>query len=491
MAIRDAFGWSTLPTRYLFVRRTPLGNDATGDGTDSKPFASIARAMAAWTAGAVICVAPETFPSLLNIAAGGTAAAPMVITSYPGLDSPSIQGVGLKAGNIVNHLWLVNLKVAAPSAGDYPIDFLGSGTGLRVEGCRISGGLGVRHQAWANGGQGVRWRDCEWYRTFIFDVPDKNGAYFEGHDNLVLEEGGVLRCGRVGDMFDQGYYIHQSCGPATTLNLMVAMNNAGGLQQRTGGIADGHFFFRNPVNMQLGHAETPTQASGVARNMVAVDSANIGTMPRGHAYWFGNTRNAVGDNLIALHQRTGSQPVAFLNADGASGTILRNSCAFDWNPAGAPNVSGPGITAEPSCDFRYAARGANAAGVYPNPGASLPEYAGICGLQASESAFWDAVLAQSKTQWRAELGAKFVTDYFRSSLGRPRLNAGGAVPTPEPTPVPPPPPPPPAPAPATGNVDAGMVGPNAVITVTNYTGAMSTTNLQAARAAVRASFGIT
>ena len=424
-------GWSALPdplATKIYVDKT--GNDTTGNGTATKPYASLTKVKSVATAGSVIHIGPGVWNETSWTLSGASATKPTVIMGWPGKERPVFTGTpgfGIKNGTNIKNLWLVDLVFKNNNGtGTYPLDFLCTGTNIRIEGCLITGGTGLRVQAYPSG----RFTNFTIYRTIIANCADYNGVYFEGVDNLIIDSSYVHDNGGVGDIRKQGCYIHQSCGPATVVNSFFSMNCAGGLQQRPGGTCNDCFGYKNPINFQIGHGETnlsgadnsrgPYKATGTISNCVAYDSDNIGAAnPRGHGYWLANCTNVICDNNIAMNQSTGSQPVGFVLTDGAISATIKNCLVYKWSNGSDPAISAnSGTLTQQNNDTRFALVGSNPGTSYPNSSRTILTLCSTLGITASETSFINDMLLQSKSRWKTGLEAKNINKYFREGFGR-------------------------------------------------------------------------
>lgn len=405
--------WTPIPapagSRVLCISST-TGNDTSGTGSETAPFRSISKALSVYQQGDDLWL-DGGFLAITNWSLSGTPTNPTVVRGWPGKPRPLLEAFSTRVGSQVNNLWLVDLIVApAPTTG-YALDFLGTGSNIRVEGCLIQGGSDSRFQAYPSG----RYNNLVFNRTVIADATG-NGVYFQGVDNLTLQDVSVVNIGTTGNKFKQGVYIHQSCGPAIVKGCQFIACKAGGLQQRTGGVLFDTFAYKTPVGLQMGHAETalvgdgntaPYKANGTVTNCVVVDSANIGTMARGHGLWFDNATVNSSGNLV-VNQVTGSDPVPITVVNGATASIA-DTIVYNWNKPGDPVVlvSGSTVTYGTN-DFRFATKGLNPGTAYPAPTRGLP---------VSEAAYIAGVKANWRGNWNDQFTATETNKYVRAGFG--------------------------------------------------------------------------
>ncbi len=398
--------WTPIPSSRVICISSTTGNDTSGTGSEATPFRSISKALSVYQQGDDLWL-DGTFPAVSGWGVSGTPADPTVVRGWPGKPRPTLPAFGIRVGNQVNNLWLVDL-IVSPTSG-YALDFLGTGTNIRVEGCLVTGTN--RFQAYPSG----RFTNVVFNRSVIADATD-NGVYFQGVDNLTLQDVSVVNVGSTGNMFKQGVYIHQSCGPATVKGCQFIACKAGGLQQRSGGLLFDTFSYKTPVGLQMGHTETalvgdgnaaPYKAVGTVTNCVVVDSANIGTMARGHGLWFDNANVTSSGNLV-VNQVTGSDPVPITVNNGATVSIT-NTLVYNWNKAGDPTVliSGSTVTYGTN-DFRFATKGSNAGTTYPAPTRGLP---------VAEAAYIAGVKNNWRGNWNDQFTATETNKYVRAGFG--------------------------------------------------------------------------
>ena len=415
-------GWTPLPAGAA-VYASKQGSDTTGNGTQAKPYLTLAKALANSSGATDIYLGAGTWPAIAGWNRSGTASDPVVISTIPGSPSRAIidGGFSTKYEARTDNVWLVDLDIRAGTA-DYAVDFLGSGANVRIEGCVISQKIGVRMQA---SPLSARYTSPTFYRTVVTDTPNANGVYIQGADGLVIDSCAFINAGGKANTRHQTVYVHQSCRNATIVNSIVAYAGAGGFQHRVGGATisaasiDECFGFQCAIPFQLGHPETSLvgdgnvaafKAKGTIRNSVAVGGMDTGTDPRGFAFWF-DSGTFTSEGNIALNGG-GSQPVAFSNSNGAT-TTFTGSLGYNWNKPGEPNVLGSGVTLGAGNDFRYITKGAAApASVYPSPNQTLAQYAG------SEVAYFAGVRGNWKGNWNEKFTARATNAWFRAGVGR-------------------------------------------------------------------------
>jgi hypothetical protein len=164
-----SFDLGRSPTRTVYV--SPLGSNATGNGTAGSPYGTIAFAAAQATPGTAVVLLPGTYPGgtfLANLA--GTAAAPIWIGGAPGQARPVIEGGGeglhlVKPRYVVVHdLEVRNVSangINADDGGDYANAEAARFLTLRRVHVRDVGGTGNQDGIKLSGVRDVVVVDCE------------------------------------------------------------------------------------------------------------------------------------------------------------------------------------------------------------------------------------------------------------------------------------------------------------------------------------------
>lgn len=179
------FADDRLPLRELFV--APSGSNTTGDGSRTKPFQTLTRALQGWRPGDAIRLLPGNYNGGLSLSnVRGTPAAPIWIGGVPGEALPVIRG-GTSALQMsrVSYLVLENLSVIGATVngvncddgGDYGnpdashhllfrnLQIQDIGTGGNHDGLKLSGindyfVVGCAFQRMSAGGSGIDHVGC-------------------------------------------------------------------------------------------------------------------------------------------------------------------------------------------------------------------------------------------------------------------------------------------------------------------------------------------
>lgn len=431
-----ASDWTPIPSGpHVCVSHS--GNDTTGDGSEAHPYATTNKARTVMTPGYDLWLDSGIWPSILDWTLSGTVANPTVIMTWPGRNRAHIQGgdnqmgFAIQDSAVVNNLWLVDLSIKSVSS--YPMSFLGSGSNIRIEGCHALGGNGVRFQGWPNPSVN-RWANITWFRSFVSDAPGINGLFVGSADGFSMIESAIIRCGGVGDLRHQDLYVHQSGMPGSGLldGCIFGYPSAGGAQLRIGGTIKRCIAHECGVGLQMGSEETELLGEGndVAYRAVGTieqcsvnDGANVGTEPRGFAYWFDKCDSALID-CIAVNNYHGDQPVVCTLRHISDVDIINNT-ALNWTRPGNDVIevlAGSSTPVYSGNNFTYAyITTVPPPGYFSNPYLNLTDVALALGVGPTEEDLWTAVVSNSKSNWCNKLTAYVINDMLRESVNKPRV----------------------------------------------------------------------
>jgi hypothetical protein len=322
----------------------------------------------------------------------------------------------------------------------------------------------LRHQVQlqSTGVAGVRmsnfiFRHCAF--AYVSDSTEHaQGLYLDGTAGITVEDSVFYHNGWSDDgtrdtatniptEFNHNVYVQN-----TTYGLLFRRNVNGhasesGLMMRGDGVANENVFANNPVNFTMGGgtAYNTARPSGVtyeARNNVIVGSENINTAnPRGFGIGFENTRDGgVFDSNLIVNVGTNSTanqvPVSstWLSTEFNLPTYfnMTNNIVWRWAPNFTTNSYGNNAFMTRIKSRQYPAQlhftysgnvihndtaptGDNRqtpVTAYPDPTRDTYSYAAANGY-ASETALWQAMVANPKAAW-----AKSIGDYIRAGYGR-------------------------------------------------------------------------
>ena len=171
------------------------------------------------------------------------------------------------------------------------------------------------------------------------------GIFATGVDGLLIEECIFDRNGWNPDIpgaeathFNRNLYLSQNENVVTRANI-DARGASGGIQQRTGGIAELNLSLQNPLGISFGHAENPAEniAGGAIRNNVLLGSRDIADRPRGFGITVGARSEGVDvyGNIVSSNE-AGSGNVAGIligsDVDGMTsmGHAIRENIVYSW-----------------------------------------------------------------------------------------------------------------------------------------------------------------
>jgi hypothetical protein len=251
--VTNAPAWTVLaPATGRVVYVSASGVD-TNDGSEAKPFKTIAAALKlkpqrVWLNGGETFTMPDTF------GLSGTTDQPAVIGSY-----------GTGRATIVNpkgpalHLWFASdvLVTGLTLQGDIGLRAWNCNR-VRIEDCDLSGSRINAELTGARRTNGVTFYGCIIADAHGTTEARTQGIYAEQVDGLVIEwsvldhngwsAGQAMKSPPEGN---HGLYAHESCGPVTVRNSIIARSCATGLLMRTGGVVENCAFINNPIDLSL------------------------------------------------------------------------------------------------------------------------------------------------------------------------------------------------------------------------------------------------
>lgn len=304
------------------------------------------------------------------------------------------------------------------------------------------------------------------------------GTYLAGVDGLLLEEclfdhngWSETVFGADPTIFRHNIYIQSNCSNVTTRRLISARAGATGMQQRAGGLCEGHLFLQNPLNIVFG-------TGGTVRNCVVLDSRDIDRAnPRGVGIQFssGSDHEAYG-NICAWRTTPATWNLVGLSIDNSVSNVnIHDNIVWKWWTAGTPGATGIGIEGTPLAPItirknavqmltggsavlnpvsvqlslsgnRYyaptptvfqlgnngytfpqwvAVTGEDSSSftqaTYPSPDRTIGTYMAALGRSPTLGAFLEQARLQSRVYWRQEYTAQAVTDYIRAGFGLPAV----------------------------------------------------------------------
>lgn len=202
------------------------------------------------------------------------------------------------------------------------------------------------------------------------------GFYVQETDAFLLDGSVVAENGAApgtGTQFNQGGYIHATCGPATVTNSVFYKNAAHGLQMRSGGICRGNLFLDNPVGMSFGlvngEAAFAGGVSGDISDNVFIGGGAVAGGPnagkRGWAMDLSNAKSVVVQRDVIAHDNQNFSPAIHIaNCQQLTNPAqalpankwslsLRDVWVYDWKPgpmelSATYTVNGKAVKAAPT-----------------------------------------------------------------------------------------------------------------------------------------------
>lgn len=230
------------PWRYAAAGRTlwvdPAGNNQAA-GTNTAPFATIARAVEAARPGDVVYVRAGTYREAISLTRSGTADKPIVVSCAPGdlgkvKVTPSANWVranprgAVVTFRSVSHVWVNGLVIEGPKGrpealasedfGANGVTFAnGAGAGCRVTNCVVSNNLHCGIKEMGHGGTGILVEGNVIYGNGVTLLD--HGIYMPAND--VVMNGNVV-------FSNAGFGIHSYAAPQRqVITRNVAFNHPG------------------------------------------------------------------------------------------------------------------------------------------------------------------------------------------------------------------------------------------------------------------------
>lgn len=420
-------------TRRIYVSTS--GSDSNDGLSEDSPVASISKGISLLRDGYpdwLLFKRGDVFSGSLGLwkKSGRSPSEPMVIGAYGDLSEPrpvfnTGTGPGIQTNGgggspeVMRNLAFVSLYFHAnrrdpsqgspESGGEAGIQWLRGGENILVEDCVFEHySVGMVWQEYQSVISNVRI-----YRTLILDSWSNNrpqGIYMEGVEGFVLEESILDRNGwspfvsnSVPDIFSHNIYIQTSnAGDPVLKNNIIMRGASHGAQMRSGGTAEGNVFVENAIALLLGGGNEPVPGGVTAniRDNVVLEGVDIlprqghqnrEDIPRGWAIDLANIKTARVENNIVAHCR-GSMCATISQDRNAT---YANNVIWDW-PAGGRLGETPGP--------------------FVNPEATIGSYNAELGGAATVEAFAQELRKQRKGNWRTDLTAQRVREYFRAAF---------------------------------------------------------------------------
>lgn len=231
------------------------------------------------------------------------------------------------------------------------------------------------------------------------------GIYASGVDGLVIEDcvfdknGWNDKADAPPTIFNHNIYLQHDNG----LDVIVRRNiicrgSSHGIQMRSGGLCEGNFFYRNPIQVFSGY-DTPVDGStATVRDNVILEATDIiSSLPRGWGITLKNLVSAtVMRNIVAHVKSSGPNVISIENWPFAS---YADNVVYNW----------PTPTASRGKMF-------DTPGPWVDPNRTPLSYCERLGIPGTESEFFARIRSQSRDNWRSEFTAKEIGDYIRAGF---------------------------------------------------------------------------
>lgn len=397
-------------TRTIYVSSS-IGRDTNDGLSQATPVKTLAKGKSllrngqpdwlllrkgdTWTNEAIgqVCTSGRSATEPMLISSYGSGARPLIKTTPAlgsGISTSGSGGCGaIAAAGSGDYLAVVGLEFYAytrdPNSPDFNLStvatsqagfiFLSVSHWLLLEDNKFSFYGGNAVQAWPTG-SGL-FRNVILRRNVIVDnyatVGHCQGLFTSDTSNLVIEENvwdhngwNEQVAGANATIFNRSMYLSHGDGNTTVRGNIDANGASGGVQIRTGGIADDNLFLRTPVSIRFGSDQNQAiDVSGAIRNNVILGGRDIGnagdpgSQLNGTGIWISsnaaNTQgaNSFGDSFvkdldvhsnIIAHNELGTGNIAGIlmgNTGNASftNTNIHDNIVYDWTRAVWPTAN--------------------------------------------------------------------------------------------------------------------------------------------------------
>lgn len=240
------------------------------------------------------------------------------------------------------------------------------------------------------------------FRTQIIDNYDTGshaqGVFAKETEDLTMEECLFDHNGWIEDVaggestkFNHNIYIQNGTRGTVVKNSIIMRGSSHGMQLRGGGIAENNFLYRNPISILIGGGTTPDEGgvTGTIKDNVIYKGVDMDSgEPRG---W------GIGLENINEVDVTGNMMLA------CEGTMCRSM-----------DVDTPGVTYADNFVQDWGTDTDSVPGPVP---VTLEDYLATIGLETEEE-FYAALREQSRFNYREELTAAAINEFFRNSVNQ-------------------------------------------------------------------------
>lgn len=251
-------------------------------------------------------------------------------------------------------------------------------------------------------------RGCVIVDSYSDNQGHSNGMFISGVDGLLIEDCVLDRNGwdpafpgAIPTIFNHNFYLQYSNKNVVTRRNIAMRASSHAIQQRSGGLIEDMFCWRNPIGPQMGSDQNPNlgNVTGTIKNCVVLEATDITpTLPRGWGIFFEDTdvkAITIDNNLVANVVAKGGNRLAIL--DRTIGTYSKN-VVWNW-----PSLWASGKTT------RF-----NSPGPFKDPNRTLAGYKGL-----TEAEVLNKLRNQSRDTFDPEFTAEALNNYVRGGFVAP------------------------------------------------------------------------
>jgi hypothetical protein len=259
------------------------------------------------------------------------------------------------------------------------------------------------------GMQDMTVRGCVAVDSYSDNQGHSQGIYCSGVDRLLIEDcvfdhngWNTAFPGAIATMYNHNMYLQYNCKNVTTRRNILMRASSHAIQQRSGGIMENTFAWRNPIGLTMGSNQNPVPnlgtVTGSIKNSVILEGNDITpALPRGWGVHFEPTDIAaitVENNVIANVVATGTNRLSIF--DKPAGTYV-NNIVWNW-----PSVWG-GVNTK-----------FDSPGPFKDPTRSIVGYKGL-----TEPQVIDKIRSQSRDTFDPAFTAEVINTYIRAGFVAP------------------------------------------------------------------------
>lgn len=265
------------------------------------------------------------------------------------------------------------------------------------------------------GMQNMTVRGCAAVDSYSDNQGHSQGIYCSGIDQLLIEDcvfdhNGWNNAfpGAIATIYNHNMYLQYNCKSVITRRNILMRASSHAVQQRSGGVMEDTFAWRNPIGLTMGSNQNPVPilgtVTGSIKNCVILEGNDITpALPRGWGVHFEPTdikAITVENNVIANVVATGTNRMSIF--DQPSGTYVNNT-VWNW-----PSVWG-GNNGSGGTHTKF-----DSPGPFKDPTRSLAGYKGL-----TETQVIDKIRSQSRDTFNADFTAEVINTYIRLGFVKP------------------------------------------------------------------------